>query len=70
MCISSYYVYYSSLCSVPERNIPSWAKGDELEAALDRQFGRDMGSGIDPDDIFGPVSSIDLEGKGLIIILV
>ena len=47
--------------SVPERNIPSWAKGEELKAALDRQFGKDMC--IDPDNIFGPVSSIDLEGR-------
>lgn len=47
----------------PVKNIPSWARGEELEAALKRQFGG--ATIINPDDIFGDVPPCDLEGTRL-----
>ncbi len=42
----------------PAKHVPSWARGDALEAALKRQFGGERP--MDPDAIFGDVPPCDL----------
>ena len=50
-----------------KKNIPDWAKGENLQLSLRRQFAKD--SYIDPDTIFPPVTSINLDGALYVLII-
>ena len=45
----------------PKPHIPEWAKGPQLKAALEKQYGFNGHTFIDPDTIFHEVHSCSLE---------
>jgi hypothetical protein len=45
----------------PKQNIPEWAKGPSLKAALEKQYGYNGHPSVDPDSIFTEVHTCSLE---------